>query len=701
MMDDAPWMPPASPADQPDRAGAGDLTAPVPAVAAHPAPSLPSPVPAPPGDPSAWARGGDESSIAPIPAPPVLPAAAPAAVAGPFAAPPAFAQAPPAAGEPIEPTSGGGRSGRSKLLVGSAVVAVLAAGAAGVFAVRGMSDSAEGGAATPDELGVALMTAVENEDALGAADVLLPGERDLLRQPMIDLVAELARLEVLSPEADLGKIDGFDIVFENESVAVESTNVADIANLTMTADATITVDGSVVPVGDLVTDNMDPSDVDEMRSSTETTDESFDLEMTAVELDGRWYFSLFYTLAESVRGDMDAADIPLEGIGAVGADSPEGAVDQLFASVEGLDLRLMMQTLNPGEAGALQRYAPLFLGDAEEALAEVPLEWTISTREFRVEGDGDQRTVFIDAIAIDGNLDGEEFSVAVKGDCVSAEFQGETFEQCTEDATASPELDDLLAEAPAVKEFLETLSEAFADVEPMGLELRQYDGAWYVSPVSTFSEAVLKVLRALDRDEIDRLVELGESAADEGFDAALGGIGGFGDDDFAIEDEFVIDEMTSEDMTFEDMTFEDMTFEDMTSDGFTADESAESFEPAPWEACYGETEVAAAASCFQSFIDSGELEPYVVPIELRFPECGYDERWSGELYQLSDADFMAAVEESQPCFLALLEHGEVDEFDLPSEILHLECFEGRNWFSVFDDAEYDERYYACIAAANA
>ena len=316
------------------------------------------------------------------------------------------------------------------------MAAVLAVGAAGVFAVRGMSDGAEGGAATPDELGAALMTAVENEDALGAVDVLLPGERDLLRQPMIDLVAELSRLEVLAPGTDLSEIEGFDVVLENEAVVVESTNVPDIANLTMTADAQVTVDGAVFPVGDLVTDNMDPADVEDMRSTSETTDEPFDLEMTAVQLDGRWYFSLFYTVAETARRDLADTGVPIEGIGAVGSETPEAAVDQLLDSVEALDLRLMMQTLNPGEAGALQRYAPLFLADADEALAEVPLEWTVSTRDFRVEGDGDRRTVFIDAIGIDGTIDGEAFSVGVNGDCVTAVFQDESFEQCAEDASA-------------------------------------------------------------------------------------------------------------------------------------------------------------------------------------------------------------------------------------------------------------------------
>ena len=210
------------------------------------------------------------------------------------------------------------------------------------------------------------------------------------------------------------------------------------------------------------------------------------------------------------------------------------------------------------------------------------------------------------------------------------------------------------------------------------------------------------MLRALDRAEIDRLVELGESAANAGFDAALGG---FGDDDFAIEDdEFVFDDVSGDDMvvdTLDDMTSDDMSFDDMTSDALSGDDTFESYEPAAWEACYSETEVDAAAACFQGFVDSGELDTYMVPIELRHPECGFDERWSGELYQMADAEFIAAIEESQPCFLALLDSGAIDEFELPSEILHLECFEGRNWYNVFDDPEYDERYYACVADAGA
>ncbi len=200
--------------------------------------------------------------------------------------------------------------------------------------------------------------------------------------------------------------------------------------------------------------------------------------------------------------------------------------------------------------------------------------------------------MLIDALAIEGTLDGESFDVAVDGDCVSARFQGETFEQCAADATAAPELEEMFADAPSVTEFLEALSESFADIEPIGLELRHHEGAWYVSPVSTYSEALLKALRALDRAEIDRLIDLGERAFEEGFDELF-----FGTDDFMMDDEFAIDEMTSGDLTFDEMTGDEMTGDEMT------------FEASAWDVCYEAVGVAAAAACFPPFVDSGELDP--------------------------------------------------------------------------------------------
>ncbi len=77
----------------------------------------------------------------------------------------------------------GERSGSSKKVLIGAVVGVLAIGAAGVFAVTQMTGGNSGGAASPEELGEAFMESLDQEDVLGAIDLLLPGERDTFSEP--------------------------------------------------------------------------------------------------------------------------------------------------------------------------------------------------------------------------------------------------------------------------------------------------------------------------------------------------------------------------------------------------------------------------------------------------------------------------------------------------------------------------------------
>ena len=94
------------------------------------------------------------------------------------------------------------RAGRAGKIIGAAVGAVAIVGA-GTFAVaRIAGDDDAGGAATPEEAGLAFVEAIGNEDLLGMVDVLLPGEREALRGPLSDIVDELQRLEVLSEDAD-------------------------------------------------------------------------------------------------------------------------------------------------------------------------------------------------------------------------------------------------------------------------------------------------------------------------------------------------------------------------------------------------------------------------------------------------------------------------------------------------------------------
>lgn len=592
---------------------------------------------------------------------------------------------------------------RSKAVLAAAVVAVLAVGAAGVFAVSRFTGASSSGAGDPTDLGTALFTAIENEDVLGMTDLLLPGERDLFRQPMIDLVTELSRLEVLTPGADLANIDGVDITLGDTSVTARATNVPDIVNIDLHADVSATVDGNAFPIGDLVTDNMSPDDLAEIRGTVETTTEELDGTLTAVEQDGRWYFSLFYTAAEELRADAGYDVIPAEGIGADGADSPEAAFDLMLDRIQSLDLAGMVRALNPGEAAALQRYAPLFIDEAQAELADQPVAIEITDRQFHVDGDGDQRTVIVDALTIKASATDEfsgeptEVELRVEGDCTHVKVDDQQFDACAGDTSSIPEVDEFLADSPAIDAFVDSLGRALSDIEPIGVEMREFDGAWFLSPTATYTEAMLAVLRALDRQELDELIELFEPAANEFFDQIFGGFGEYEEfpDDYSSGDYSAGD--FSSDGSFEvPSSLPEVSIDDPYTE--LSDESAEA---SGWERCYNEVDAVDATACFNEYVGTGEIEANFMPVALRFPECGYaDVSWSGDLYSMPDAEFVATVEAARPCFLALVAAGTIQDYELPTEIAHLECFEGRNWYNVFDDTEFDERYYACLDAAN-
>ena len=111
-------------------------------------------------------------------------------------------------------------------------------------------------------------------------DVLLPGERDTLRDPATDLVDELTRLEVLSDDASLSDIGGVDLVVESQSVETRPTNVDDIVNVDITAAISGSIDGEALPIGDWIRDNLD-EDLSEL--DTESPEPTTDtLPLTAV-----------------------------------------------------------------------------------------------------------------------------------------------------------------------------------------------------------------------------------------------------------------------------------------------------------------------------------------------------------------------------------------------------------------------------------
>jgi hypothetical protein len=558
---------------------------------------------------------------------------------------------PPTSDEIVPSAPGPSARTRRGALV-AAVIGVLAIGATGVFAATQLFGGDHGGAASPEELGQQVLDAIDDTDVLGLVDLLVPSERDVVRDPLTELLAELRRLQIVARPAGADGIEGVEFVVERASVRVQPTNVPDITNLRLTGDVTVTVDGDRLPIGSLVSDNI--GDLERSELDTTTT-EPFDVTLTSIELDGRWYVSLFFSIAEAARAEQSPPpDIPDQGIEPRGGSTPDGALDALLDGVEALDLSRVVAALNPGEAGALQRYGPMFLGAAQDELDLLSLQWDITEKAYTVTGSGSTRSASIDRLAISGRLEGTDFQLELDRGCVVVTSDDEQFDSCApgdDEAT----LDGVIGESPAAQELAELIREVFADHDQPGITIRQTDGQWYVSPLGTLFDQLLAGLRALEREDLERFIELGPQLVDD-----------------VIGDFFGFD-----------------PFDD---DGFFDDD----FDASAVEECYGLADVDDALACFRAALGAGEVDEWQVAAEMRFPQCGAAEaHWDG-YFQMDDDEFIALVERARPCFLELVETGQLDSFDVPLAMSDPECFEGRNWFAVFDDPEYDDRFFDCV-----
>jgi hypothetical protein len=620
----------------------------------------------------------------------------PPSTPGGFAPPGPGATPPPDGGSPTAPVEGASpQPGRSRGKVVAAAVGALAIVGAGVFAVTRISGdgAASGGADSPEAAAELLLDALDAEDVLGAVEVLLPGERETFREPMQRFVTRLADWDVLSDD-NLSGIGGIDIMVSDRDVRVEETNVEDIVNLSVSATVASKVDGAALPIGDWLRDQVGEEQIGELDTETDPEDGTFPV--TAVRQDGRWYLSLFYTAAEQARAET-GAEIPAEGIEPRGGDTPEAAMDNFLGALADVDLTGMVATLNPNEFAALQRYAPLFVDDAQrdvdDGLRQSGVSIELGDTSYDVTGSGSQRSVAITGFAVEISAEGETLSLRLEDGCVVGEVPGQAEElnSCTlrEQLEEQVDLEDVVEDPQVVEDAIADIEAAFEDYENPGILVQQVDGAWYLSPMATWSDQVLAVMEALSRDEIENLATKFEDLAAV-FEEQVNnsGIDVPEFDDFELPDDgFGLPEDDSDVVVT-------VPTDDTIGDTGSDEESA----PASTyvdEQCY-DLDVAGAATCYQELVAGGQMEADLVPWFLRFPECGAGEAlWDGSYYSLPDEEFVAFVDSLQPCVQGLVESGEVRLIEL-AEIGMPECLDGRNPWLLDPDSPEFEAFDQCV-----
>ena len=375
------------------------------------------------------------------------------------------------------------RRARGRGFVGIAVGSVLAL-AASAFAVTSLGSQ---GPSSPEAAVEALFAAVEARDVIGVLDTMAPAERAVYQPFVEDVVTELQRLEVLSDDLDLGGITG--VSLDVEGLTLESEVLADGVAVVRITGGTISssVDRRAIPVGSFVQDLMDEAEDDlDLEPLTATTQLAEDEPVRIVVLeDDGWHVSLHHSIAEAAR---TSADAPLPdfggGVQPVGAGSPEEAVRAMVDAGVALDVRRMIALLPPGEMSAVHDYAPLFLDDADEAVAELRAESdfqiTVDELDLRAETDDGIGLVTVERFAASGQADGEPFDVAYDGACVTWTSDGEADELCAD------EEDGVL-------------------LGPMSIVVHtvEQDGAWFVSPLRTGFGLSLSGLQALTAEDLE------------------------------------------------------------------------------------------------------------------------------------------------------------------------------------------------------
>ncbi len=392
--------------------------------------------------------------------------------------------------------SGGGRG---KVVGGIAAAALVVAG--GLFAWTQMS-SADGGAGSPEEAIVALMDAVSDEDLVGIAETILPGERRTYADPGLEGLGHLQRWGVLADDFDTADVAGFDIEITDIETRTEAV-ADDVVNVFVSGTVGGSVDGEELPIGDLILDRTGELDPDELAAADEGDQSEFDdLMITAVREGDRWYVSAIYTAAEYARAEA-GVNLPSSGVAPIGADSPEAAVDGFLDAATSFDLEAVVARLNPDEAQALQRYAPIFLPDAQaqidDAVAESGVTLDVDVETEVTERDGIAIVTF-PSFTLTGEADGSEFTASWADGCLVMAADGETEEVCSDDVSGTEDALDL-TDTPAGD-----LTAIFDDMDRVGLVVAQRDGQWFVSPIRTYSETILTVMRAIDREELERVI---------------------------------------------------------------------------------------------------------------------------------------------------------------------------------------------------
>ncbi|MFD2395877.1 hypothetical protein ACFSVJ_01775 [Prauserella oleivorans] len=173
------------------------------------------------------------------------------------------------------------------------------------------------------------------------------------------------------------------------------------------------------------------------------------------------------------------------------------------AALEG-NLRRVIELLPPDEMGVLHDVGPLIL-DEMSSFTGAPEDVRITKLETETSEVSGGTRATITALDLELGSQGS-MSLAKDGDCYQATFQGQTERLCADQLAAIVEQEADSGMPQAARDALTNLG-AGVMKQGLGVVTTEVDGKHYVSPLRTFTELGMTVLRSMQPEDVQAMME--------------------------------------------------------------------------------------------------------------------------------------------------------------------------------------------------
>lgn len=399
------------------------------------------------------------------------------------------------------------------LVIGLVVLLVVAIAGGGTWFALSQQNSVASGADAPEDAALLLANSLGNGDLVGLVSTLAPAEAAVLTDSLKQSVDEYKRLGILSPDADPNAFTGLDVQTKDLTF---DTNQAERINdhLTITkltgGTLTITADIAKMPIAQDFLDgvlaqsgamSLPPAQTQTLNVADVVRDTGEPIRIATVNVDGEWYPSILYTVADYALKDAGMS-WPSQAVPAQGADSPEEAVRQTVQAALDGDLRRVIELLPPDEMGVLHDVGSVILdaiaGEAESSGIRIN---KLETETSDVPGG---TRVTLSALELEKPGEGT-FSLTRDGDCYTVDEGSGPQTMCAD------QFGEMLAQqvvGQMAPSFLRNFGTGLLQ-QGLGVVTTEVDGKHYLSPLRTVNEVGLTAMRAIQPEDITELIQGG------------------------------------------------------------------------------------------------------------------------------------------------------------------------------------------------